>query len=243
MILTQDIFEKGKSSKGGWNKKQYVLLGIQKLYNGWKLDIIGKDYPEETINQFLLLTDDHLIKKIPDPPKSKEPVNPNNIILTKELFFTGKSRNGGWGNKQIAALGEEIPLVKGWRKRLIGKECDPVAVKRFLFLKNKHLDEAEFENRKRYFDSIMVVNQDLSFNEQYHHPKWVNLRSRILYRDNYRCEACESKSRPLHVHHTVYQRDKFIWEIDENLLMTLCQTCHENMHERSFENFEKEETI
>jgi hypothetical protein len=83
------------------------------------------------------------------------------------------------------------------------------------------------------------INHDLPLDEQYRHPKWMNLRKRILYRDNYRCKACESKARPMHVHHTIYQIDKFIWEIEEKFLMTLCQTCHEDIHERNFEPFEK----
>lgn len=223
MILTLETFEKGKSSKGGWNKKQYVLLGISKLYNGWKLDIIGKDYPEETINQFLSLKDDHIPTVIIHPPKS---LDPNNIILTKEIFFKGISRKGGWSNQQIAILGEPIPLVKGWMKRIIGKECTPYSIEQFLSVRNKNLNGCEVEVKNEYVDSIKVVNRDLLLNEQYAHPNWKSLR-RILCRDNYRCNSCNRSLGPLHVHHTVYQKDKFIWEIEEEFLMTLCQTCHE----------------
>jgi 5-methylcytosine-specific restriction endonuclease McrA len=243
MILTLEIFEKGKSTKGALNKKQQVLLGIPKLYPGWKSDIIGKDYSTEIIDQFLLLKDDHLIKRISpikQAPEPKEPLDPNNVILTKELFFKGRSRNGGWGYGQVEALGEAVPLIKGWKKRLIGKEFTPEAIQRFLFLTNKHLDLG-IPDIHPYDDSLKVVSQDLPLAEQYAHPKWISLRKRILFRDSYRCKACESKSRPLHIHHTIYQKGKFIWEIDEEFLMTLCQTCHENMHGRVFENFEHPE--
>jgi hypothetical protein len=86
------------------NKKQHVLLGIPKLYPGWKLDIIGKEYPVEIIDQFLSPKDHYLIKGIPpikQLPEPKEPLNRDNIILTKELFFKGRSRNGGWGYGQV----------------------------------------------------------------------------------------------------------------------------------------------
>lgn len=63
MILTNEIFEKGKSINNGWNMEQMSLLGIKTLTKGWKKVIIGKDFPEETIKRFLELKDNHLSEK------------------------------------------------------------------------------------------------------------------------------------------------------------------------------------
>jgi hypothetical protein len=82
--------------------------------------------------------------------------------------------------------------------------------------------DAGILNINPFDDSLKVVSQDLPLAEQYAHPKWLSLRKRILFRDNYCCKACENRSGPLHIHHTIYQKGKFIWEVDEQFLMTLC---------------------
>jgi 5-methylcytosine-specific restriction protein A len=236
MILTLEIFDKAKSSNGALNKKQHVLLGIPKLYNGWKRDIIGKDYPEEIINQFILLKDDHVIKAI----HPNTPLNPNNVILTMELFYKGRSRKGGWNYQQVAVLGEAIPITKGWMKRLVGKECSASSIEQFLALTDAHFGNQKIKGKNEYGDSLKSVKSDVLVSVQYAHPKWKILRNRILYRDDYHCKACGSKAKPLHVHHTVYPQDKFIWEIEDHFLMTLCKSCHEQMHERSFEEIRED---
>lgn len=59
MILTKELFEKGKSSNGGWNNQQLKCLGIVNPTRGWKHEIIGKDFPEEAIRMFIDLKDAH----------------------------------------------------------------------------------------------------------------------------------------------------------------------------------------
>lgn len=64
MILTKQIFEKGKSVRGGYSTEQTKLFtepyGIDAKKKGWVSLIIGKDYPKETIQKFLGLKDSHL---------------------------------------------------------------------------------------------------------------------------------------------------------------------------------------
>ncbi len=61
MILTQDILEQGISRNGGWNNKQIRLFGISRENNtGWKLKILGLDFPKSIIDRFLALKDRHL---------------------------------------------------------------------------------------------------------------------------------------------------------------------------------------
>jgi len=54
MILSKEIIEKGKSERGGWNRYQLGLLGIPwPPVRGWQGTIIGRDFPEQAIRNFL----------------------------------------------------------------------------------------------------------------------------------------------------------------------------------------------
>jgi len=62
MILTHEIFEQGKSLKGGWNSAQLRALGIDgmKQNKGWKHTIIGKEIDDSKVAMFLSLKDAHI---------------------------------------------------------------------------------------------------------------------------------------------------------------------------------------
>lgn len=63
-ILTKEIFNAGKSSRGGWGWRQLKLLGVEyPLKKGWKKRIIGTEVGKEKINEFLALKDRHLKNK------------------------------------------------------------------------------------------------------------------------------------------------------------------------------------
>lgn len=64
MILTQELFNKGKSSNNGWNNEQLKCLGLTKTFKGWKNTIIGKDFPEEKLKEFIDLKDLHFKKRL-----------------------------------------------------------------------------------------------------------------------------------------------------------------------------------
>ncbi len=53
MIITDDWLIKNKTPAGGYNKKQFDILGIQyPPQKGWKEKIIGKDLCEEKVKEF-----------------------------------------------------------------------------------------------------------------------------------------------------------------------------------------------
>jgi len=60
VVVTQEIIQSGKSSKGGWSKAQCELFGIGRLYKGWIRDIIGSDFPQVDVEKFVKLKDKHL---------------------------------------------------------------------------------------------------------------------------------------------------------------------------------------
>lgn len=54
MILTEELIEKGISPKGGFNKKQLSILGIDwPPQKGWKSALVGQTITEEQYNHFI----------------------------------------------------------------------------------------------------------------------------------------------------------------------------------------------
>lgn len=66
--------------------------------------------------------------------------------------------------------------------------------------------------------------------QQYKTKEWLELRDRIVTRDNNRCVACGKEAKVLHVHHLLYERGKEIWEVPDYYLVTLCPGCHVKEH-------------
>jgi len=58
-------------------------------------------------------------------------------------------------------------------------------------------------------------------------PRWQKKRLEILSRDNWTCQICSDTTTTLHVHHRAYMRGKEPWDHLDELLVTLCERCHE----------------
>jgi len=69
-----------------------------------------------------------------------------------------------------------------------------------------------------------------NWNDQYKDPRWQKKRLEVLEHDNFTCCSCKSKDDHLHVHHSYYAKGNKIWEYPVSSLLTLCDTCHSNMH-------------
>lgn len=70
----------------------------------------------------------------------------------------------------------------------------------------------------------------MDYKEQLKHPKWQKKRLEIMQRDNFQCQCCFSKEDTLTVHHKKYIDGKSAWEYPDNLLITLCEDCHQSVH-------------
>ncbi|HEX9972276.1 MAG TPA: hypothetical protein VGD14_09415 [bacterium] len=64
-----------------------------------------------------------------------------------------------------------------------------------------------------------------SYKEKLLDPRWQKKRLEILERDNWSCQACGAKDRPLQIHHLSYQNLE-PWEIESDQLITLCDVHH-----------------
>jgi hypothetical protein len=67
----------------------------------------------------------------------------------------------------------------------------------------------------------------MNYKEKLLNPKWQKKRLEILSRDNFRCTFCGDSEKTLHVHHLHYN-GKDPWEIENKLLITLCDVCHKD---------------
>lgn len=64
-------------------------------------------------------------------------------------------------------------------------------------------------------------------------PRWQKKRLEILQRDNFTCRICHDERSQLNVHHIIYNKNKDPWDYDNNILITLCNDCHNYEHENA----------
>ena len=82
MLLTKELIEKGKSTRGGWSQAQLSCLGVaMPLQSGWMNTLDGKEILDESYERFLSLKDAHV--KVGDPSRAKP---------SKELIKTLEER-------------------------------------------------------------------------------------------------------------------------------------------------------
>lgn len=66
-------------------------------------------------------------------------------------------------------------------------------------------------------------------------PRWKSKRKEILLRDGNKCVICKSEEN-LQVHHRQYHFSRTLnefknpWEYSNNLMITLCENCHQKGH-------------
>ena len=152
------------------------------------------------------------------------------MIMTKEILDQGMSDRGGWSGRQWKLLGINHNKCKGWKRRLMGTEFPDEVIREFISLKNAHFKTGF--NTKKKNGGYISVNHPLSWEDQYKHPNWQRRRLEILKRDKFRCRICYDRDTLLHVHHLKYDKSKFIWDMHEIYLVTLCHPCHEKEHGR-----------
>ena len=72
-----------------------------------------------------------------------------------------------------------------------------------------------------------IKGKDYQFGEAY---GFENIKSYVLFRDNYTCQHCKGKSKDskLHVHHIIFRSQGGSDNVDN--LICLCKTCHDKLH-------------
>lgn len=77
-----------------------------------------------------------------------------------------------------------------------------------------------------------VLMTKMTYREQLLHPNWQRKRLEIMQRDEFACKLCSDTETTLHVHHKQYAKGRLAWEYPNDELVTLCEVCHETMHEQ-----------
>ena len=67
----------------------------------------------------------------------------------------------------------------------------------------------------------------MNYKEKLLDPRWQKKRLEILQRDDFACKKCRDKTSTLHVHHRRYLQGCEPWDVPNNVLVTLCEDCHE----------------
>lgn len=80
------------------------------------------------------------------------------------------------------------------------------------------------EDRNKKYEQLIQ-----EFKETYKDPRWFEKRKKILDRDGHKCQNCKSEI-SLEVHHSYYDY-KLAWDCPDECLITLCRSCHKNVHE------------
>ena len=99
-----------------------------------------------------------------------------------------------------------------------------------------HLKRDTSRKNGKMVGSYYVVDTILFPSRQrYFTKEWINLKEKILERDNHTCLNCGRKTH-LHVHHLLYEEGKEVWEVPEWYLVTLCDSCHKREHSKKLKN-------
>lgn len=76
----------------------------------------------------------------------------------------------------------------------------------------------------------------MTYSQKLKDPRWQKKRLEVLNRDSFSCRFCGDDKNTLHVHHISYNGDP--WDTDDNLLITLCDDCHQ-VEESNLKDFSK----
>lgn len=66
----------------------------------------------------------------------------------------------------------------------------------------------------------------MNYAEKLKTPRWQKKRLKIFEHDKWRCTKCGTIEKELQVHHLDYIEDIEPWDYPDDMLTTLCSTCH-----------------
>lgn len=89
---------------------------------------------------------------------------------------------------------------------------------------------AHTPNFKGFFNSIMSSKYQAELSTKH----WQDRSHAIKTRDNLKCQAfnCATPDSPLQVHHIDYISHQRPWQYPDDMLVSLCSTCHEKEQTR-----------
>ncbi len=73
----------------------------------------------------------------------------------------------------------------------------------------------------------MTNNYRAEYSQLLKDPKWQKKRLEVMERDQFTCQSCFDSDSTLNVHHKHYTWGLKPWDYEPDLLITLCESCHE----------------
>lgn len=71
----------------------------------------------------------------------------------------------------------------------------------------------------------------MTYAQKLRDPRWQKRRLEILQRDGFKCCVCGDTEKELHVHHKHYQKGFLPWQYEDDMLISLCFSCHLEIEE------------
>ena len=72
-----------------------------------------------------------------------------------------------------------------------------------------------------------------TYTQKFKDPRWQKKRLEIMTRDEFTCTQCDNTDECLHVHHLYYVNGRNPWDYPMFAMVTLCETCHANLPNKS----------
>ena len=123
------------------------------------------------------------------------------------------------------------------RQSLIGLNAEYIEMKIDIQTAKKRLHEnpggRDIEKWEEIIDRYFMAEQDWSW--FYKTKEWLRKREVILKRDNYQCRECKRFGKTVEantVHHVLPLHERPDLKLDNRNLISLCEDCHEKMHNR-----------
>jgi 5-methylcytosine-specific restriction endonuclease McrA len=135
-------------------------------------------------------------------------------------------RKARWQNR--ASMQKEGRLAPSIRSKVDSHLREKKFVESILPVSRWKVETASFDIHK-------ISNPDVKrWDYQKGNQKgFYNVKAYVLHRDGYQCQKCKTRKGKLHVHHVVFRSNGGTNTPDN--LITLCESCHEKLHNGEFE--------
>lgn len=204
MIITDEWLNKNKTPSGGYNKKQFDILGIQyPPQKGWKEKIIGKYLSEEEVKKIENISNDNMtgqksilnfIKKDEIQNSSKETKIINILDINKYnidyfVYTDGACINNGTENA-ISGYGIyfEEDDIRNVSKKIIGKQSNNIAELQAI-IDVFNIIKDDIYNKKNICivtDSIYSINSLTTYGEKQYKNNWIkDIPNKDLVKEGY----------------------------------------------------------
>jgi len=71
----------------------------------------------------------------------------------------------------------------------------------------------------------------MTYADQLNHPLWKMKKNRVMAENNCRCQHCGRQDAQMQVHHVHYIKGRMAWEYPDEMMMCLCEWCHQRWHD------------